>query len=177
MISLEEHRAWDCTRSRGWHSPKPKAGFGFEWLSQPSVLRACHPHNWFPQPRICKEEGHILTFTVKLSISSVRLRYPGGNAGRQVLPHWLPQQVPSVCMGARGSSQTPAEVALGDIGHPDLSELQGRCLPEVKWELAVAFDISPKCLYVMTLTRSNYLLSGLWDASFSCSLPHQKGEY
>lgn len=80
--------------------------------------------------------------------------------------------------GVRGSSQPPAEVALGTIWHPDVSELQGRCLSRVKQELALVFDVSPECPYVMTLTQSNYLFSGLGDALFfSFSLLHHKEKY
>lgn len=81
MESLEEQRVGDRIHSRGPHSTEPRAGFGFKWFPQPSVLRAGDPHNPTPQPRLCKKGEHILT-TAKPSVSLVRLRHPGGNMGR-----------------------------------------------------------------------------------------------
>lgn len=112
MTSLENREPGTAnSKSAAWC--RPKAGFGFERCSQSCVLWACHPHSWFPQPRFCKKGGHILTFTVKLDVFSGRLRCPGGNVGRQVLPHWLTQEGSSVCMGTRVTTD-PCTSDLGE---------------------------------------------------------------
>lgn len=147
MTSLES-RELGTANSKGAAGCRPKAGFGFEWRSQSCVLWACHPHSWFPQPRFCNKVGHILTFTAKLSVFSIRLRCPGGNVGRQVLPHRLSQEGPSVFMGTR-VTRDPQKSDLG--GH-----LTSSCRGDASLE---AFDI--KCSYVMTLTRWNYCLCSL----------------
>lgn len=51
-------------------------------------------------------------------------------------------------MGVRvsRSSQAPIDMALENTWSPAISELQGRCLPRVKWELNVTFDVIPKWL-------------------------------
>lgn len=88
----------------------------------------------------------------------------------------LTSSVRAKCLhGGKGVIAVPCRSGLQEP--PAVCELQGRCLPGVKWELAVNFDVSPKCPYVMTLARSNYLLGGLGYMVFLCSLPHQKGEY
>lgn len=153
MTSLES-RELGTANSKGAAWCRPKAGFGFEWRSQSCVLWACHPHSWFPQPRFCNKVGHILTFTAKLSVFSIRLGCPGGNVGRQVLPHWLSQEGPSVFMRTRVTRDPWKKWPWGT------SDIQ-LCLSCTGDASLEAFDISPKCSYVMTLTRSNYCLCSL----------------
>lgn len=163
MTSLENRESGTAnSKIAAWC--RPKAGFGFEWCSQFCVLRACHLHSWSPQPRFCKKAGHIINFTAKLSVFSIRLRCPGGNVDRQVLL----QEGPSIFMGG-GVTKDPWKSDLGEHLTPAVSKSQGRCLPGMKWKLSVAFDVSLKCSYVMTLTRgwgSKYCLCSLGACFF-----------
>lgn len=176
----KKKRARDCTCSRGQHGGSPGQDLALN-NSQPSALRAHYPHNWFLYPGICKEGGtypdlcckteHLLVLSLDAKEEMQADRFCPSDFHNKGTKDWRGA-------GVRGSSQPPAEVALGTIWHPDVSELQGRCLSRVKRELALVFDVSPECPYVMTLTQSNYLFSGLGGALFfSFSLLHHKEKY
>lgn len=164
----KKKRAQDCTCSRGQHGGSPRQDLALN-NSQPSVLRAHYPHNWCLYPRIYKEGGTYPDLCWKTEhLLGLSLDAKEEMQADRFCPIDFHNKGTKVWRGAAvwGSSQPPAEEALGTIWHPDISELQGRCLPKLKWKLAVAFNVNPECPYVMTLIQSNYLSSGLGDALF-----------